>query len=85
MLCSVQQSRDEMEILFSFLAERHERKSVLITSNLVFSDWIRIFKDPMTPVTRQAAIRVPTGGRAWCRVITLGEGSHGAQLPSVRL
>ena len=44
----VQQSRDEMEVLFTFLAERYERKSVLITSNLVFSDWNRIFKDPMT-------------------------------------
>ena len=44
----VQQSRDEMEVLFTFLAERYERKSVMITSNLVFSDWIRIFKDPMT-------------------------------------
>jgi len=44
----VQQSRDEMEVLFTFLAERYERKSVIITSNLVFSDWIRIFKDPMT-------------------------------------
>jgi DNA replication protein DnaC len=44
----VQQSRDEMEVLFTFLAERYERKSVLITSNLVFSEWGRIFKDPMT-------------------------------------
>ena len=44
----VQQSRDEMEVLFTFLAERYERKSVIITSNLVFSDWTRIFKDPMT-------------------------------------
>ncbi len=44
----VQQSREEMEVLFTFLAERYERKSVLITSNLVFSDWTRIFKDPMT-------------------------------------
>ena len=44
----VQQSREEMEVLFTFLAERYERKSVLITSNLVFSDWLRIFKDPMT-------------------------------------
>ena len=44
----VQQSRDEMEVLFTFLAERYERKSVLITSNLVFSEWTRIFKDPMT-------------------------------------
>ena len=44
----VQQNRDEMEVLFTFLAERYERKSVLITSNLVFSEWDRIFKDPMT-------------------------------------
>lgn len=44
----VQQSRDEMEVLFTFLAERYERKSVLITSNLVFSEWDKIFKDPMT-------------------------------------
>jgi DNA replication protein DnaC len=44
----VQQSRDEMEVLFTFLAERYERRSVIITSNLVFSQWGRIFKDPMT-------------------------------------
>lgn len=44
----VQQSREEMEVLFTFLAERYERKSVLITSNLVFSQWDRIFRDPMT-------------------------------------
>ncbi len=44
----VQQSRDEMEVLFTFLAERYERRSVVITSNLVFSQWDRIFKDPMT-------------------------------------
>jgi DNA replication protein DnaC len=44
----VQQDRDEMEVLFTFLAERYERKSVLISSNLVFSEWDRIFKDPMT-------------------------------------
>lgn len=44
----VQQSREEMEVLFTFLAERYERRSVLITSNLVFSEWDRIFQDPMT-------------------------------------
>jgi DNA replication protein DnaC len=44
----VQQDRDEMEVLFTFLAERYERKSVMITTNLVFSEWQRIFKDPMT-------------------------------------
>ena len=44
----IQQDREEMEVLFTFLSERYERKSVLITSNLVFSQWDRIFKDPMT-------------------------------------
>ncbi len=44
----VQQERDEMEVLFTFFAARYERKSVMITSNLVFSQWDRIFKDPMT-------------------------------------
>jgi len=44
----IQQDRDETEVLFTLLAERYERKSVVITSNLVFSQWDRIFKDPMT-------------------------------------
>jgi DNA replication protein DnaC len=44
----VQQDRDEMEVLFTLLAERYERRSVIITTNLVFSEWTRIFKDPMT-------------------------------------
>jgi DNA replication protein DnaC len=44
----VQQSREEMEVLFTLLAERYERGSVLMTSNLPFSKWEGIFKDPMT-------------------------------------
>jgi DNA replication protein DnaC len=44
----VQQDRDEMEVLFTFLSERYERRSVILTSNLVFSQWDKIFKDPMT-------------------------------------
>jgi len=44
----IQQSREEMEVLFTFLAERYERRSVAITSNLVFSQWDQIFKDPLT-------------------------------------
>jgi DNA replication protein DnaC len=44
----VQQTREEMEVLFTFLAERYERRSVMISSNLVFSRWERIFQDPMT-------------------------------------
>lgn len=37
-----------MEVLFTLLAERYERRSVAITTNLLFSEWDRIFKDPMT-------------------------------------
>jgi DNA replication protein DnaC len=44
----VQYSRDEMEVLFALLAERYERGSVMLTSNLPFSGWESIFKDPMT-------------------------------------
>jgi DNA replication protein DnaC len=44
----VQQSREEMEVLFTFLADRYESSSLMITSNLPFSKWEKIFKDPMT-------------------------------------
>ena len=43
----VAQSADEAEVLFTLMAERYERRSMLITSNLVFSQWDRIFKNPM--------------------------------------
>ncbi len=44
----VQQSREEMEVLFTLLADRYEQASLMITSNLPFSQWEKIFKDPMT-------------------------------------
>ena len=44
----VQQDVEEIEVLFTLMAERYERRSMLITSNLVFSEWDRIFKNPMT-------------------------------------
>ena len=44
----VQQSREEMEVLFTLLADRYERGSVMLSSNLPFSKWEKIFKDPMT-------------------------------------
>ena len=43
----VQQSPDEAEVLFTLLAERYERRSVMVTSNLIFSQWDRIFRDQM--------------------------------------
>ena len=44
----MQQTREEMEVLFTFFAERYERRSVMIRSNLLFSQWESIFHDPMT-------------------------------------
>lgn len=44
----VQQTAEEAEVLFTLMAERYERRSLIITSNLVFSEWGRIFKSPMT-------------------------------------
>jgi DNA replication protein DnaC len=45
----VQQAAEEMEVLFTFFAHRYEQqKSLLITSNLVFSEWDKIFRNPMT-------------------------------------
>ena len=43
----IQQSPEEAEVLFTLLAERYERRSVCITSNLVFGQWDRIFRDQM--------------------------------------
>jgi DNA replication protein DnaC len=43
----IKQSAEEAEVLFTLIAERYERGSMLITSNLVFSDWELIFNDPM--------------------------------------
>jgi DNA replication protein DnaC len=43
----IQQSPEEAEVLFTLLAERYERRSVCITSNLIFAQWDRIFRDQM--------------------------------------
>jgi DNA replication protein DnaC len=43
----VQQDPAEAEVLFTLLAERYERRSLVITSNLVFSQWDQIFRNPM--------------------------------------
>src|SRR5271169_1037186 len=43
----VKESAEEAEVLFTLIAQRYERRSVMITSNLVFSEWERIFKEPM--------------------------------------
>jgi len=40
--------KGETDALFTLLSERYEQRSVVITSNLVFSQWQQIFKDEMT-------------------------------------
>jgi DNA replication protein DnaC len=40
-------SKEGSELLFQVLAERHERGSVMITTNLGFADWTQVFGDPV--------------------------------------
>ncbi|MBX9692240.1 MAG: IS21-like element helper ATPase IstB [Cyanobacteria bacterium] len=40
--------KDETDVLFLLIAERYEQKSLVVTSNLPFSDWGSIFKDTVT-------------------------------------
>jgi len=75
----VQQSREETEVLFTLLAERYERRSVIITSNLVFSQWERIFKDPMT--TAAAIDRVIHH----CTILELNGDSFRAEAAKARM
>lgn len=83
----VQQSRDEMEVLFTFLADRYERRTVIITSNLVFSQWDRIFKDPMTTaaaidrLVHHAVILEMTGASIRAEHAHATRPNHGAPPP----
>ena len=40
----VQHDQDEMEVLFTLLSDRYEQRSVFLSTNLVFSEWERIFR-----------------------------------------
>lgn len=40
-------SKEGSELLFQILAERHEKGSVMITTNLGFADWTKVFGDPV--------------------------------------
>jgi len=39
-------SKEGAQLIFQILAERHERKPVMITTNMGFGDWTQIFDDP---------------------------------------
>lgn len=50
---------DEMEVLFAFLAERYERRTVIITSNVVFREWDRIFMEARSSARSRCAVCPP--------------------------
>jgi DNA replication protein DnaC len=69
----IQQDRGEMEVLFTFLAERYERRSVIVTSNLVLSEWDKIFHigaghDDVTTSSFAAVARTVAHDKAGCAV-----------------
>ena len=63
----VQHDRDEMEVLFTLLAERYERKSIVITTNLVFSEWERIFKDALRRLLSAGPTPIPKCHGGQCK------------------
>ncbi len=72
----VQQSREEVEVLFMLLSERYERGRVLSSSNLPFSKWERMIPGsfqpeanlPLTLVSYTAGLPV----QAWIEPIAVG-------------
>lgn len=47
------QNKEGADLFFQFISDRYERKSLMITTNLTFSEWEKVFLDP---ITTQAAI-----------------------------
>jgi DNA replication protein DnaC len=45
--------RDGADLFFQFISQRYERKSLLITTNLTYSEWAQVF---INPVMTQAAV-----------------------------
>jgi DNA replication protein DnaC len=40
--------REATDLLYQIIAQRYERSSIALTTNLAFADWTQIFPDPMT-------------------------------------
>jgi len=47
------QSKDGADLFFQFISQRYERKSLIITTNLTYSEWDKVF---LNPVTTAAAV-----------------------------
>ncbi len=60
-------SREGAELLFNLLAKRYQRRSTIVTTNLSFSEWVRVFGDEkltaalLDRLTENAHILTTTG------------------------
>ncbi len=58
------------ELVFQVLSERHERGALIITTNLPFGEWTKVFPDPrlakavVDRLTHRAHI-IDTGTESW--------------------
>jgi DNA replication protein DnaC len=58
------------ELVFQVLSERHERGSLIVTTNLPFGEWTKVFADPrlakavVDRLTHRAHI-IDTGTESW--------------------
>jgi DNA replication protein DnaC len=58
------------ELVFQVLSERHERGSLIVTTNLPFGEWTKVFPDPrlakavVDRLTHRAHI-IDTGNESW--------------------
>ena len=58
------------ELVFQVLSERHERASLIVTTNLPFGEWTKVFPDPrlakavVDRLTHRAHI-IDTGSESW--------------------
>jgi len=59
-------------LLFQFFAERYEKGSVLVTSNLEFSRWSEVFGDPVFMRARDQLLAHPGGYRVFAEILMLG-------------
>ena len=42
------ESKDGADLFFQLISQRYERKSIIITTNLTYSEWNKVFLNPIT-------------------------------------